>query len=621
MPQKPNVGSHLLGPIRDLVENWNVSIAQELEDYLETLEKLHISFDTAHSTETVNFAEAALLIQGSTCIYSKKVEFLWKLVHETLEFVTGAKHGGKGSKRKQGAPDGLASCTRVDPDFLALEGVIKPSANINLVEHGAPDWQRATALPAASGLTPREKLPANIKNRGTPWAHFAATMRGPVGGGALGKADALTLDSMPPVLVAASAGRGSAESAARVLKCEVGRCGMLFLERRQVHGSVLDLGLAGSSEEEHGPGKCDSDNCDPALDQLQPSFDGGGMSDAWTGYADAPAPDVLDGGGAEVGASAAPDSAAVATASDPWGALDPHADSGPCCRSPAPMVMGDLTAGIPPELSAGSSRTSKRRSTALVLDGEASSTMSLGSWTGSLPSRSGVFFSEYAYARRHQRRLAARRARFAGARRKSDDVQRASATGGGWDGASFGGTDAPCADDPFGAGAECFAGDDSFADTASVLPFAGEKAAALGKQPTYVDLVRAHVDQYMHEAEQYAFETQMAKRVRQWQERLHPVMQAEDRRPRYDIHACGEEIVQACAPPPEKGKSPMLSECQGTTCFYDIMKGKEAYEICRCFLASLQMANDGKVAIAVGHDCKSCAEHVGGEILLTQLHA
>jgi hypothetical protein len=48
---------------RDLALNWNVDIAQDLETYLTELELIHISFDGGETK--MNFAEAALLIQGS----------------------------------------------------------------------------------------------------------------------------------------------------------------------------------------------------------------------------------------------------------------------------------------------------------------------------------------------------------------------------------------------------------------------------------------------------------------------------------------------------------------------------------------------------------------------------
>uniref|UniRef100_A0A8C5JQ52 Condensin-2 complex subunit H2 n=1 Tax=Junco hyemalis TaxID=40217 RepID=A0A8C5JQ52_JUNHY len=62
---------HLLQPIRDLTKNWEVDVAAQLEEYLEELDKISISFDNGKTT--MNFMEAALLIQGSACIYSRKV--------------------------------------------------------------------------------------------------------------------------------------------------------------------------------------------------------------------------------------------------------------------------------------------------------------------------------------------------------------------------------------------------------------------------------------------------------------------------------------------------------------------------------------------------------------------
>jgi len=46
------------------------------------IEQIKISFDGGATT--MNFAEAALLIQGSACIYSKKVDYLHSLVFQVL---------------------------------------------------------------------------------------------------------------------------------------------------------------------------------------------------------------------------------------------------------------------------------------------------------------------------------------------------------------------------------------------------------------------------------------------------------------------------------------------------------------------------------------------------------
>ncbi|KAK2882790.1 condensin-2 complex subunit H2 [Channa argus] len=77
--------AHLLQPIRELTKNWEIDVASELNDYLEELDEMCITFDGGKTR--LNFAEAALLIQGSACIYSKKVELLHSLVYQTLEYI------------------------------------------------------------------------------------------------------------------------------------------------------------------------------------------------------------------------------------------------------------------------------------------------------------------------------------------------------------------------------------------------------------------------------------------------------------------------------------------------------------------------------------------------------
>ncbi|EFJ31951.1 hypothetical protein SELMODRAFT_408312 [Selaginella moellendorffii] len=77
--------AHLLQPCRDLGENWSVDVAQELEEYLS---QLHLTPLFQDGQSCLNFAEAALLIQGSTQVYSKKVEYLYALVLQALSFIT-----------------------------------------------------------------------------------------------------------------------------------------------------------------------------------------------------------------------------------------------------------------------------------------------------------------------------------------------------------------------------------------------------------------------------------------------------------------------------------------------------------------------------------------------------
>ncbi|XP_051275897.1 condensin-2 complex subunit H2 isoform X2 [Dicentrarchus labrax] len=100
--------AHLLQPIRELTKNWDIDVASELNDYLEELDEMCITFDGGKTR--LNFAEAALLIQGSACIYSKKVELLHSLVYQTLEYINDKnKKRNKQSSSQDDDADGAES--------------------------------------------------------------------------------------------------------------------------------------------------------------------------------------------------------------------------------------------------------------------------------------------------------------------------------------------------------------------------------------------------------------------------------------------------------------------------------------------------------------------------------
>ncbi|KAI0228781.1 Condensin-2 complex subunit H2 [Lamellibrachia satsuma] len=113
---------HLLQPIRDLTKNWNVDIASQLDEYLAEIEQISISFDGG--TTTMNFAEAALLIQGSACIYSKKVEYLCSLVHEVLGSLANRKKAlAARDENAEGRNEDGAAEDDKDEEFLVLDDI------------------------------------------------------------------------------------------------------------------------------------------------------------------------------------------------------------------------------------------------------------------------------------------------------------------------------------------------------------------------------------------------------------------------------------------------------------------------------------------------------------------
>ncbi|XP_031572907.1 condensin-2 complex subunit H2-like [Actinia tenebrosa] len=118
----------LLQPIRDLTKNWDIDVAAQLEEYLNEIEKIQISFDGGKTT--MNFAEAALLIQGSACIYSKKVEYLYTLVYQTLDLIASKKRLQQAVSVEDRGPDNDVTLGG-EEEFLSLDD-IQESKNIDL---------------------------------------------------------------------------------------------------------------------------------------------------------------------------------------------------------------------------------------------------------------------------------------------------------------------------------------------------------------------------------------------------------------------------------------------------------------------------------------------------------
>ncbi|XP_053718520.1 condensin-2 complex subunit H2 isoform X1 [Synchiropus splendidus] len=115
--------AHLLQPIRDLTKNWDIDVASELNDYLEELDEMCITFDGGQTR--LNFAEAALLIQGSTCIYSKKVQLLHDLVYQTMEYINNRndknnKKAAAADSENGGADDNHGDARDDEPELTCI---------------------------------------------------------------------------------------------------------------------------------------------------------------------------------------------------------------------------------------------------------------------------------------------------------------------------------------------------------------------------------------------------------------------------------------------------------------------------------------------------------------------
>mmetsp|Transcript_108773 Transcript_108773/g.307655 ORF Transcript_108773/g.307655 Transcript_108773/m.307655 type:complete len:653 (-) Transcript_108773:129-2087(-) len=147
--------AHLLQPIRDLSKVWKIEIADELERYIEEVAQLVVTNPTDGITQ-LNFAEAALLIQGSTAIYSRKVELLYQLVCQALDLLnlsTGKDAHGKKGKAVQ---SGLWAPIPDTEQLLTIDHLIKEGRS-TVLEHNGGERRQALQRRVPLFLMPRDQ--------------------------------------------------------------------------------------------------------------------------------------------------------------------------------------------------------------------------------------------------------------------------------------------------------------------------------------------------------------------------------------------------------------------------------------------------------------------------------
>jgi len=149
--------AHLLQPIRDLSKVWKIEIAEELESYIEEAGRLVLT-DPEDGATQLNFAEAALLIQGSTAIYSRKVELLYQLVYQALDLRSSNKAKDTVSGKRKGVQMDLWAQIPETDEFLTIDHLIKEGRNIFMDSGPLQDQQRqAMQRRVPLFLMPRDK--------------------------------------------------------------------------------------------------------------------------------------------------------------------------------------------------------------------------------------------------------------------------------------------------------------------------------------------------------------------------------------------------------------------------------------------------------------------------------
>jgi condensin-2 complex subunit H2 len=128
----------------------------------------------------------------------------------------------------------------------------------------------------------------------------------------------------------------------------------------------------------------------------------------------------------------------------------------------------------------------------------------------------------------------------------------------------------------------------------------------------FEDLCRAHIRAFQKGAEKYAAETQLSKRVDQWQTRLAPLLEEEERRPVFDIHMYGNAVIETMERIIHQRKTMDYDDCDDdnnsdpkssqSLDFREITQGCPSFEVCRMFLAALSLNNSGNLRFVNNND-------------------
>ncbi|XP_063164741.1 condensin-2 complex subunit H2 [Candoia aspera] len=572
---------HFLQPIRDLTKNWEVDVATQLGEYLEELDQICISFDGGRTT--MNFIEAALLIQGSACIYSKKVEYLYSLVYQALDFISNKK------REKQPASvgvDGVGGDTSARPgaeeeeEFLSLDDIQDTSrANMDLRE----DQQRSTV--SVVPLTPMALIPpeeaekkdnplfsqkgeilASRKdfrmNTCTPYSNglFLLDLAGlsptqcPVGNSDWGRSHPRGVPSLAPAA-------GSTPMEASV--CE---------------NPVLALDFSGEGTGAANPTGDNKEGYDDFLadvpeEGLDVSHAGAEEHVALQtsaprrkGYMLRERPPALDA------------NAHLKEAADPWRSLDPFSSS-----EDKPLKKGRPFT-VPRGLDDLPGTKRKRRLSSKLQE--------FASWFSSTePDRSGsqrgrrkgptfadldVLYWKHVKERLvAQRRLQKRLVPLLEMRLEEP-------------GALEVGREEDSLDEGADGGPEDFLEHDDTLPSEAPGAVAGSVAdpGEIPSSLSYEELVRKNVELFMAHSQKYARETVLSRRVRDWEEMMGPQLEDQEARAPFNIHDYGDQLVSR------------FSRVGEWHSFASLVAGQPAFEVCRCMLASLQLANDYTVEIS-----------------------
>ncbi|KAK2859253.1 hypothetical protein Q5P01_003873 [Channa striata] len=567
--------AHLLQPIRELAKNWEIDVASELNDYLEELDEMCITFDGGKTR--LNFAEAALLIQGSTCIYSKKVELLHSLVYQTLEYLN-----DRNKKRnKQAAESQDNNADAAGWDNSSDDEAAFSTLDIDVSENSQKDTNTTVnvdPLPPESLIPPetheKHKLPL-ISVKGEilcSQKDFRINLFIPA------KGDMILLTS-----------------AGSRFQMESDQHSADFVQQHSDAVAPCDAAV-GAPDAEDGGGEA-VENFLPLEDnnmELEP--------EEHVDRHQAPGEIRMIREKRQVDANKQRREEEELPGVNVWKFHDLYATLGE-----DKTLQSGKCYKVPGSLDDGGKRKRK----------EPASLQNFGSWFRETfdprehKLKNGPTFTDlnYIYLSTVKDKLKTRKRiyRKAGVVVSNEDLRR-----------TFLQPEEAHGEDP----AEDFrhpdllAGDDDNSDNEheafpDVIPAefdAGPELISPEAQQeilSYEELVKLRVDQMVLNCRGYTQETAMSRRVKDWEDKIRPKLVLQEERPVFDIHDYGDRIVRA------------LNGVDHRRPFSSIVHGLDNFEACKYLLASLQLANDYTVGIDSVEGLEESLDSMGLTLLST----
>ncbi|XP_067655076.1 condensin-2 complex subunit H2-like [Haliotis asinina] len=587
---------HLIQPIRDLTKNWDINICSYLEDYLDELEKIQVTFDDGHTT--MNFAEAALLIQGSACVYSKKVEYLYTLVYQVLDLLANKKHAQKPSSVDKDGNDNDAQFPQdEDEEFLPLDD-IKEHKNVDMKEGSNYLDKSIAPIPK----TPLALIPLEDGEKG----------QNPL------------LSKTGEVL--------ASRNDFKMNTSYVHPCGSMLLDMTHLNLLELSLKLLASStpyptkpaaakltEECNGnvdmqtEVACDvpADNGEDMPMNMSVDFDdnndgGDALGASFNADPLAP-PEEVEGlrrserRRVQIVEPVAPQKPTV----DPWLSTDPYDED----KNKVKALSKTRKSVRIPIKSADTTKKRKRKTPVKETTLEPLICRENFRDSGQRKIRDQLSEFEAIYWEEFMKRRASEKEEkkmmaLAGYHTEEEDEV------------------VPEEEAP-----ELMAPGDNDDDCAEPLQVDDDLAFPIDQQfhhrnsialndsmfdndamvTSYEVLVRKHVEAFMASAQEYAQITELSKRVADWEEKIVPRLREEELHEPFDIHKYGTSVMDG------------LTKSQ-TIPFKRIAAGKPEFEICRLFLATLQLANVGNVEISCQGTLHDGMDKMALQLISTKRH-